>query len=113
MTTSQDFAKDLDAALEAISRTKVLSCEFDVPTNTDGRGVNLNKVNVTYKPGKGSVETIGFDDSTTNCDKADGWMYNDDKSKILLCGDICDRVQADPDGQVSIALGCPTMRIVR
>jgi hypothetical protein len=113
MTTSEDFAKDLDAALEAISRTKVLSCEFDVPTNQDGRGVDLDKVNVTYKPGKGDEETIGFDDQAASCDEADGWMYSDDRTKILLCGEVCDRVQADSRGEVRIALGCPTMRIVR
>jgi len=113
MTTSENFAKDLNAALEAISRTKVLACEFDVPTNQDGRGVNLDEVNVTFKPGKGDAETIGFDDTAASCDKADGWMYSDDRTKILLCGEVCDRVQADPQGEVRIALGCPTIRIVR
>jgi len=39
--------------------------------------------------------------------------YSDDRTKILLCGDVCDRVQADPQGEVRIALGCPTIRIVR
>lgn len=113
MTTSQDFANDLDAALYDITHTKVLSCEFDVPRNEDGRGVDLTKVNVIFEPSKGDEETIGFDDKAQSCDDADGWMYSDDRTKILLCGDACDRVQADQDGVVRITLGCPTIRIVR
>ena len=45
MTKTQNFAADLAAALAAISRTKVLSCEYDVPTNPDGGGDDLPKVN--------------------------------------------------------------------
>jgi len=113
MTTSENFAKDLDAALQAISRTKVLACEFDVPQNPDGGGVDRHKVNVTFKPGGGKVDTIRQDDTAASCDDANGWRYSDDLTKILLCGDVCDRVQADPGGEVSIVLGCPTERIVR
>nr|UXE44711.1 hypothetical protein Hi04_10k_c3120_00013 [uncultured bacterium] len=110
MTKSEDFAADLNAALLAISRTKVLACEFDVPQNPDGGGVDLTRVNVTFKPGSGKTETIGFDDSS-GCDDANGWQYNTDQTKIELCGSVCDRVQADPQGEVRIALGCPTIKV--
>jgi hypothetical protein len=113
MTTSDDFAKDLNAALQAISRTKVLACEFDVPKNPEGGAVDLHKVNVTFQPGNGEPETIRLDDKAASCDEAEGWQYSLDRTKILLCGEVCDRVQADPQGEVSIVLGCPTERIVR
>lgn len=110
MTKSKDFAKDLDAALQAISRTKVLSCEYDVPTNPDGGGVDLRNVNVSYQPGTGGrAEDVKQDDAP--CDEANGWRYSDDHTKIMLCGSICDRVQADPAGTVSIVLGCPTIKV--
>jgi len=112
MTTSTDFAKDLNDALQKISRSKVLACDYDVPTNPDGGGVDRSKVNVTFKPGGGKPETIGLDDSTS-CDAANGWQYSADGSKIELCGAACDRVQADPEGEVRIQLGCPTIRVVR
>jgi hypothetical protein len=111
MTTSQDFAKDLNAALRQISRTKVLACEFDVPTNPDGGGVDLNRVNVTFQPGDGDAEVIAFDDQATSCDAADGWQYSADRTKIVLCGDVCDRVQADAEGEVRISLGCPMIKV--
>ena len=112
MTTSKDFAKDLNAALQKISREKVLSCEFDVPTNPEGGGVDRNKVNVSFKPGSGQAETIKLDD-TASCEQANGWQYSDDGSKIVLCGAVCERVQSDPEGKVTIALGCPTIKVVK
>jgi hypothetical protein len=112
MTTSQDFAKDLNDALQKISHAKVLACEFDVPTNPNGGGVDLTKVNVTFKPGSGKEVTIKLDD-TASCDAANGWQYSADSSKIELCGAACDRVQADPDGEVKILLGCPTIKVVK
>lgn len=110
MTTSADFAADLDAALQEISRTKVLSCEFEVPENPDGGGVDLNKVNVTFQPSDGELEEIPKDTSAA-CDEAAGWQYSADASKIVLCGDVCDRVQDDAEGQVRIVLGCPTIEV--
>jgi hypothetical protein len=110
MTTSADFAADLDAALQEISRTKVLSCEFEVPENPDGGGVDLNKVNVTFQPSDGELEEIPKDTSA-ECDEAAGWQYSADASKIVLCGDVCDRVQDDAEGQVRIVLGCPTIEV--
>jgi hypothetical protein len=106
MTVSVDLAADLDAALQAISRTTVLTCEFDVPENPDGGGVDYNKVNVTFTPGGGDAERILQTDG--DCDVDDGWQYSEDYAKIILCGDTCTRVQADPEGEVSIELGCPT-----
>ena len=112
MTTSQDFAKDLNAALQKISHDKVLSCEFDVPSNPDGGGVDRSKVNVTFTSGSGKEQTIKLDD-TASCDQANGWQYSEDGSKIELCGAACERVESDPDGEVRIALGCPTIKVVR
>jgi hypothetical protein len=107
MTESVDLAADLNAALQAISRTTVLACEFDVPENPDGGGVDLAKVNVTFTPGEGDAERIPQTDG--DCDSEDGWQYSDDYAKIVLCGDTCTRVQADPEGEVTIELGCPTV----
>lgn len=110
MTTSVDFAADLNAALQEISRTKVLACEFEIPENPDGGGVDLNKVNVTFQPGGGEVEEI-VKDTSAECDEANGWQYSEDRSKIVLCGEVCDRVQDDAEGQVRIVLGCPTIEV--
>ncbi len=114
MTQSLDFQGDLAHALEEITRTKALSCEFDVPRNPDGQGVDLGKVNVTFVEPSDAGATrkpIGRHEGPTgNCDdKEDGWTYSSDRKHILLCGEDCKTVKAATDAQVQIVLGCPTV----
>ncbi len=100
------FATQLNDALEKVSR-EALSCEFDIPPANDGGTVDPDKVNVIFKPSNGPEETVNRD-ATKTCDKAAGWQYNTNKTKILLCGTPCDKVKADPLATVSILLGCAT-----
>ncbi len=110
MTTSSDFAAELSRALGAITGDASLACEFDLPENPEGGAVDLEKVNVTFAPGNGSEVTVLRDDASCP-DGAQGWQYSADRSKIVLCGSICDQVRADVSGQLSIVLGCPTARL--
>ena len=114
MTRSTNFGADLALVLDKITRTKALSCEFDVPANPEGGGVNLNEVNVTlYTPERGEddVEPLGKHEGPLgSCDDKDsGWTYSSDRRKILLCGSDCDRIEQLPDAQVRIVLGCPSL----
>jgi Mg-chelatase subunit ChlD len=114
MTTTTDFAEELADALRTISQDRTLSCQYDIPTNTSGDGrVDLNKVNVTFTDGDGEEITVLRDDSEACDDGAEGWQYSEDRTKILLCGDICDAVQADDEGEVRIVLGCPSVPRIR
>lgn len=110
MTTSTDFAADLKAALREIAETRVLSCEFSVPKNDSGLGVDLNEVNITFTTGSGEEIKLLKDDSAS-CEEANGWQYSSDFSKIVLCGEVCERVREDGQGQVDIVLGCPTVSV--
>lgn len=89
--------------------TKV-ACELGVPTPPTGETIDYNKVNVTYTSSSGGTsETVVRDDSAA-CDAgANGWQYNADKTKILLCGDACKKVQADLSAKVSVEFGCATI----
>ena len=108
MTESADLAADLNAALQEISRTTVLSCEYAVPENPDGGGVDLDKVNVTFTPGGGapkeSSKTIARD-----CDAVDGWQYSAGlrEDRALRRG-LRSRA-GRPRGSRDIELGCPTV----
>lgn len=108
MTTTEDFAVELGRALDAIAGDRALSCEIEVPENSDGRGVDLDRVNVSFTPEGGEPEAIGND--TAPCEEADGWQYSADFTKIILCGDACRRVR-DSAGELSVVLGCPTIRV--
>jgi hypothetical protein len=113
MTLAVDFGAELSETLDAITRSKELSCEFDVPASTDGRPTDRDKVNVTFRAGTGDAESV-LQDASLPCDEgAEGWQYSEDGSKIILCGTVCDRVQADPGGRVEIVLGCPTEQRIR
>ncbi len=100
-----DFATELNKALNKISGT-ALTCEFDVPSSV-GKDVDYDKVNVTFTPGMGM--DVDFLQDNQACSKADGWQYNANKTKIILCGPACDKVKADPQGKITIKLGCATM----
>lgn len=115
MTTSTNFAGDLSAALEAITNDRALSCVFDVPEGTSGKTVDLNKVNVTFTSSTGKSTKVLKDDTKpcTGADSAEGWQYTKDRSKIVLCGSICDDVKQDNGGEVEITLGCPTEIVVK
>jgi hypothetical protein len=92
---SVDFASELQKALDAISGA-VLSCEFETPVPN---GVpDYGNVSVTI-----TGEKIERDDGS--CDQADGWQFNADRSKIILCGDACSKAKA-PTAKVRIAVPC-------
>ncbi len=86
-----------------------VSCELNVPRPTGGQTIDPNKVNVTFTPGGGAPQAV-LQDNNGPCASptVDGWQWNADKSKILLCGQACTRAQADPRARVELALGCAT-----
>jgi hypothetical protein len=103
MTQTTDFATDLAAALTSITDTTAPTCEFDIPS---GALVDPKKVNVTYTPSGKPIETVPQDASHA-CDvDAEGWQFADGKPQVILCGDVCDRVKADPGGKVRVVFGC-------
>ena len=86
-----------------------VACELTIPPAPTGEKLDPNKVNVTYTPGGGGMaETILRDDSKPCDSGANGWQYNADKTKILLCGDACKKAQSDLGGKVNVAFGCGT-----
>jgi hypothetical protein len=97
MTKSQNFSQDLQAALNAISGT-VLSCELDMPQPKGGLP-DYNNVKVLI--GSGEIPSA----QGQNCDTANGWQYNQDKTKIFLCGSACEAAK-QPTATVQIYVPC-------
>lgn len=88
-----------------------VACELGIPEPPSGEKIDYNKVNVTYasSTGGGTSETISYDDKSPCDSGANGWQYNADKTKILLCGDACKKVQADLSAKVTVEFGCGTV----
>ncbi len=102
---------DFGPVFEEIAKTAAskVACELGVPKPPSGSTLDPNKVNVVYTPGAGGAEETILQDATKPCaGGANGWQYNDDKSKILLCGATCAKIQADPSAAVNVEFGCET-----
>jgi hypothetical protein len=95
----------LDIAKSIANR---VACELTIPPPPAGEKLDPNKVNVTYTNPAGMTTTILRDDSKPCAMGANGWQYNADKTKILLCGDACTKAQTDVGGKVNVAFGCGT-----
>ena len=91
-----------------------LGCEYPVPAPPEGETLDPDEVNVLYTPrGGGPTEFIPRD-NTAPCDAgANGWQWNAAKDTILLCGEACERVKGDPEGNVEIKFGCETVDVLK
>jgi hypothetical protein len=88
-----------------------LSCEYAVPAPGDGGTIDPGKVNVSFTPGGGQPEDV-LQDTNAACDQgANGWQWNADQSKILLCGEACTKAKNDDAGQIDIIFGCTTKTV--
>jgi hypothetical protein len=99
---------DIEAAVVSGSQ---LSCELAVPTPTDGQTLDPMKVNVTYQAGgAGAAVTLSQVPDAAACTPAGGWYYDNNAAPttITLCPATCTSVEADPDGNVTVQLGCET-----
>jgi hypothetical protein len=106
-TTTEDFETELASTLAAITKNQEIACILDVPQNPSGGAVDLDRVNVTFRPETGEAERILNDSKVSCAEGAEGWQYSEDRKRILLCGSACSRVR-DASGELEIVLGCPT-----
>lgn len=99
-----DVFKEIGSTLAAAS-----ACELTIPTPENGGELDPNKINVKFTSSDGkTVETVPQDNSAGCADGANGWQYNDDNTKVLLCGDACDVAQKDVGSKVDVEFGCAT-----
>jgi hypothetical protein len=108
LSTQADFAQVLKDTLGKISG-KALGCEFKAPSG------DTSKLNVQTSQNGGDpaclVQTSGACEGG-----AAGWQFAknaagaDDPSRIVLCGQACEQVTADPTSAVDVILGCGTIR---
>ena len=85
------------------------ACELEIPTPENGGQIDPAKVNVTFTSSDGKTTSVILQDTTAGCeDGANGWQYNDDGTKVLLCGDACENARKDPGSKVDVEFGCST-----
>jgi hypothetical protein len=105
ITTSNDFKKELGAALSAIAAQIRTTCVYAVP-RPDGASFEPGKVNVVVSL-DGTTETIVGQSSDPN---ADGWSYTDaSATAVVIHGELCKKILGAPGSRVEIVVGCPTV----
>jgi hypothetical protein len=64
---------------------------------------------VIYSSGDSSDARLIPEDSRTGCDTAQGSQYNENVTRIRLCGAACADVRSNPKARVDVILGCPVI----
>jgi len=104
-----DVSKNVEAAfLKALNDIRRrASCEFKIPPAQGGK-IDFTQVEIEFEIGS-STESFGVVKDKQSCPaNATGWYYDkpDNPTKIILCDDTCNKVQASEDGKLSIRFGC-------
>jgi hypothetical protein len=107
MTTEPNLTTALARALQQIA-TSLRSCEYPIPPPPAGQVLDPDLVNVLYTPKGGRTATLGRDPSASDC--LEGWQYSADGQNIVLCGDACQAVRADPQSTIEVLFGCETVK---
>jgi hypothetical protein len=107
MTEQSDFSASLTKALAEIAGQAV-TCELPLPASKD-KDFDPKLVNVIYSSGDSRDAQLIPEDTRTGCDTAQGWQYNEDVTRIRLCGSICTEVRTNPKARVDVILGCPVV----
>lgn len=86
-----------------------LSCDYAVPQPPAGQTIDPNEVNVAFTPGGSTTPVDVLQDNNFACDAgANGWQWNANKTRILLCGQACADATADTAAKLDIVFGCAT-----
>jgi hypothetical protein len=103
----QDVTIQLTEALASIRDDVTVDCTYTIPDPPPGRSLDYGLVNVRYTDSAGDTVDVSRDPSDSDCNE--GWQYSDDRTQIMLCGDTCAAVEADPNVELEVLFGCATM----
>ena len=105
------FLDDLFSTLLDSFEVVSLACEYEIPPAPDGLVFDQGEVNVDYAGG-GSLETVGYVESLSDCPSVtDGWYYDDNLTpdEIRMCPQTCARFQMLAQASIEIRFGCTTI----
>ena len=108
----QDVSAQFLEALEKI-RGGALACEYRIPPSPNGSTLDFNAVNVALVIDKQSLDFRYVAEASRCSLTALGWYYDVDPkngtpTKISVCEQACQMLQATTNGRVEVRLGCVT-----
>jgi hypothetical protein len=118
LTTGKPFSvceTDYEPVFKAIGKAIATSvaCEITIPPPPDGQTFDPEKVNVVYNDSGGGSTTIPQDNTADCFAGANGWQYDETKTKVLLCGEACTNAKSDPGAVINVEFGCSTTIVVK
>ena len=81
-----------------------IPCRYSPATAPGAPAPDFDRVIVVYEPGTGTPRAVSRVADSAAC--ATGTQFFVDEGQIVLCPDLCSTVEADPDGEVSVRVGC-------
>jgi von Willebrand factor type A domain len=103
---------ELQKAFESVRSQQKVSCNFAMPKAPEGQTLDKDRINVAFTPATGGVTPLVY---SKDCTADNGWRYDNPAAptQIELCPSACSNAQHDPNGKLSVAVGCKTNIEVR
>jgi hypothetical protein len=100
---SDTFA-EIARRTESVAIREPVSCRLVPPEAPEGEVLDYSRLSVTYRSGEES--SLLRHATSGRC--VNGWQFDDDSSPtaIVLCPDVCRRVQSDRDAELEVAVAC-------
>ena len=102
-----DWTPVFESIAEGVVAGVPVVCDFVIPDPPEGQHLDYDDVRVTYTRGDGGREELERVESSEDC-RDGAWRYDDPvaPTEILLCPELCARVQRDEGARMDVGLGC-------
>jgi hypothetical protein len=110
VSSEEDAAEQVLAALNAIRRDAVIPCELTIPPAPSGQTLRYDQVNVFHADPACNGSVFGYVGEVSGCGERGGWYYDDpDAPSIMkLCPVSCETVGI-PGSELVVTVGCETI----
>jgi hypothetical protein len=110
VSSEEDAAEQVLAALNAIRRDAVIPCDLTVPPAPEGQTLRYDEVNIFHADPACNGSVFGYVEEASNCGERGGWYYDDpDAPSIMkLCPTSCETVGI-PGSELVVTVGCETV----
>jgi hypothetical protein len=99
-----DTFAQIASRTESVAVREPVSCRLTPPSAPEGEVLDYSRLTVTYRSGEET--TLLRHAGAGRC--TEGWQFDDESSPsaIILCPDVCRRVQADRHAELEVAVAC-------
>ncbi len=110
VSSEEDAAQQVLAALNAIRRDAVIPCELTIPRAPSGQTLRYDQVNIFHADPACRGSAFGYVTEASECGERGGWYYDDPAAPatMKLCPVSCETVGI-PGSELLVTVGCDTI----